>query len=93
MCTWGLFIISVFHPLCVDEWLQKWNRTCPLCKLEVSRRGRRTTEQVSLLSDAEERQEYGTAGNGTTSNVSMETPNITSDSVTPSSSETTSDET
>lgn len=86
------FFISVFHPVCVDEWLQKWNRTCPLCKVEVSRRGRRTTEQVSLLSDAEERQGYGAAGSGTISNVSMETPNITSsDSVTPSL-ENTSDE-
>ena len=30
----------VFHPSCVDEWLQKWNRTCPLCKSAIHRRGR-----------------------------------------------------
>ncbi len=28
---------TVFHPKCVDEWLQKWNRTCPLCKSTIKR--------------------------------------------------------
>lgn len=32
----------VFHPKCVDEWLKKWNRTCPLCKSTIKRRGGRT---------------------------------------------------
>lgn len=30
---------AVFHPKCVDEWLQKWNRTCPLCKSTIRRNG------------------------------------------------------
>jgi E3 ubiquitin-protein ligase RNF13 len=30
----------IFHPSCVDEWLQKWNRTCPLCKSTIERRKR-----------------------------------------------------
>lgn len=25
----------VFHSNCVDEWLVKWNRTCPICKREI----------------------------------------------------------
>ena len=33
-------IHAVFHPSCVDEWLQKWNRTCPLCKSTIERRKR-----------------------------------------------------
>lgn len=33
-----LFIPTVFHPKCVDEWLRKWNRTCPLCKSTITRR-------------------------------------------------------
>ena len=33
-------IRAVFHPSCVDEWLQKWNRTCPLCKSTIQRRKR-----------------------------------------------------
>lgn len=33
-------IIVVFHPKCVDVWLQKWNRTCPLCKSAIKRRGK-----------------------------------------------------
>ena len=32
-------LCAVFHPSCVDEWLQKWNRTCPLCKSTIQRRG------------------------------------------------------
>ena len=34
------YTISVFHPKCVDVWLQKWNRTCPLCKSTIKRRGK-----------------------------------------------------
>ncbi len=33
---------AVFHPKCVDEWLKKWNRTCPLCKSTIKRKGGRT---------------------------------------------------
>ena len=44
-CTKFLFYstiinIAVFHPKCVDVWLQKWNRTCPLCKSTIKRRGK-----------------------------------------------------
>ena len=35
-------MLAVFHPKCVDEWLKKWNRTCPLCKSTIKRRGGRT---------------------------------------------------
>ena len=36
----------------MDEWLQKWNRTCPLCKVPISRSGRpRNGEQSRLLQD------------------------------------------
>lgn len=31
------FLCVVYHPKCVDEWLQKWNRTCPLCKSTIKR--------------------------------------------------------
>ncbi len=34
-----LFVLClVFHPTCVDEWLQKWNRTCPLCKSTIKKK-------------------------------------------------------
>ena len=33
-------LVAVFHPKCVDVWLQKWNRTCPLCKSTIKRRGK-----------------------------------------------------
>ena len=38
---WSIFSLcpAVYHPKCVDEWLQKWNRTCPLCKTAIRRRG------------------------------------------------------
>lgn len=38
----GCVSIAVFHPKCVDEWLQKWNRTCPLCKSTIKRKGGRS---------------------------------------------------
>ena len=44
VCDMPIFRVpfpAVFHPSCVDEWLQKWNRTCPLCKSAIQRkRGR-----------------------------------------------------
>jgi len=59
----------VFHPLCVDEWLQKWNRCCPLCKSAIKRRTHHTSgqEESHLLSDEDlqnEREEetYGATG-------------------------------
>ena len=30
--------VLVFHVKCVDEWLQKWNRTCPLCKSTIKKK-------------------------------------------------------
>ena len=71
------FILTVFHPKCVDEWLQKWNRTCPLCKSTITRRrasNPRTSpssttdnEQSHLLDSGEEGQDgdqdtYGATG-------------------------------
>ena len=59
----------VFHPLCVDEWLQKWNRCCPLCKSAIKRRTHHPSgqEESHLLSDEDlqnEREEetYGATG-------------------------------
>ena len=59
----------VFHPSCVDEWLQKWNRCCPLCKSAIKRRTRHPAgqEESRLLSDEDlqnEREEetYGATG-------------------------------
>ena len=34
------FLLAVFHPKCVDVWLQKWNRTCPLCKSAIKRQAK-----------------------------------------------------
>ena len=46
----------MFHPKCVDVWLQKWNRTCPLCKSAIKRKGKPlfTEDQESshLLTDS-----------------------------------------
>lgn len=39
----------IFHPPCVDEWLQKWQRVCPLCKSLISRRRERRRERSPLL--------------------------------------------
>lgn len=54
--------VAVFHPKCVDEWLRKWNRTCPLCKSTIKRKGGRThhssaptdNNETSLLLPQEE---------------------------------------
>ena len=47
--------VAVFHPKCVDVWLQKWNRTCPLCKSAIKRKGKPLfsgdPESSHLLSD------------------------------------------
>lgn len=51
--TWPL--PAVFHPSCVDEWLRKWNRTCPLCKSTIQRRrerGQSTRPQPSSSSSS-----------------------------------------
>ena len=45
----------MFHPKCVDVWLQKWNRTCPLCKSAIKRQGKplftEDPESSHLLTD------------------------------------------
>lgn len=72
------FLVAVFHPKCVDEWLRKWNRTCPLCKSTIKRNGGRAhnppaqtdDNEASLLLPQEERvslgsgrgRDYGTTG-------------------------------
>ena len=33
-------IILVYHSKCVDEWLMKWNRVCPVCKRVILRNER-----------------------------------------------------
>ena len=47
---------TVFHPKCVDVWLQKWNRTCPLCKSAIKRQGKplftEDPESSRLLTDS-----------------------------------------
>lgn len=52
----AIFCIAVFHPKCVDVWLQKWNRTCPLCKSTIKRRGKplfnNDLESSHLLTDS-----------------------------------------
>ncbi len=48
----------------MDEWLQKWNRTCPLCKSTIKRKGGRAhhppaqtdENETSLLLPQDERQ-------------------------------------
>ena len=46
----------------MDEWLRKWNRSCPLCKTTVRRRGQRSEngeqERDRLITDE------GTEGEG-----------------------------
>ena len=46
----------MFHPKCVDVWLQKWNRTCPLCKSAIKRKGKplftEDPESSHLLTDS-----------------------------------------
>lgn len=51
---------AVFHPSCVDEWLRKWNRTCPLCKSTIQRRGRGggTTDPLASSSSSTTNQEH-----------------------------------
>lgn len=48
-----MFSLLVFHPKCVDEWLQKWNRTCPLCKSTIKRSGARPHLPSALTEDNE----------------------------------------
>lgn len=48
-----LVLPTVFHPKCVDEWLRKWNRTCPLCKCSIKRAGGRTQHPPALTDDNE----------------------------------------
>ena len=43
----------VFHPKCVDEWLHKWNRTCPLCKSTIKRNGGRAHNPPAQTDDNE----------------------------------------
>ena len=55
----------MFHPKCVDEWLKKWNRTCPLCKSSISRRkGRREDAQPLLETDTATTPDHSSAGGG-----------------------------
>ena len=50
--TKGLCFL-VFHAKCVDEWLMKWNRSCPICKREIHPERIRNLEQpVSVESDS-----------------------------------------
>ena len=37
----------------MDEWLQKWNRTCPLCKSTIKRKGGRTQKLVTPTTEDE----------------------------------------
>lgn len=37
----------------MDEWLRKWNRTCPLCKSTIKRKGARTHNSSALTDDNE----------------------------------------
>lgn len=44
----------MFHPKCVDEWLQKWNRTCPLCKSTIKKKkGGKTQNPPAQTDDVE----------------------------------------
>lgn len=46
-------MLLVFHANCVDEWLMKWDRSCPICKREIHPERIRNLEQpVSLESDS-----------------------------------------
>ena len=66
------FLIIVFHPQCVDEWLQKWQRVCPLCKSLISRRDRRRERSPLLRNEGGE--ESGTDGRGTYGSLGGEDP-------------------
>lgn len=35
-----LSVTLVYHSKCVDEWLMKWNRVCPVCKRVILRNER-----------------------------------------------------
>ena len=37
----------------MDEWLQKWNRTCPLCKSTIKRKGTRVQQPPAQTDDNE----------------------------------------
>lgn len=52
----------MFHPACVDEWLKKWQRTCPLCKKAISRRGQPATAAETRPLLSEEQGNYGSMG-------------------------------
>lgn len=82
----SLCSLSVFHPKCVDEWLRKWNRTCPLCKTSISRRRDRRSEDAPLLEadteitsgnsteDGRNRESYGTMNDQTENEEEREMP-------------------
>lgn len=62
-----LLFSTVFHPKCVDEWLQKWQRVCPLCKSLISRRERRNELSPLLRNEGQGEEEsrrgqYGSVG-------------------------------
>ena len=77
----------VFHPKCVDEWLHKWNRTCPLCKSSIKRRGAvrdpSTSEHAQLIPNEGQLTEeetdggegYGAVGYSTNPLTDTETDN------------------
>ena len=55
----------MFHPKCVDEWLKKWNRTCPLCKTSISRRKERREDTRPLLeTDTTTTPDHSSPGSG-----------------------------
>ena len=45
VCVMFMSITLVYHSKCVDEWLMKWNRVCPVCK-RVILRNERNGDQV-----------------------------------------------
>ena len=61
----------MFHPKCVDEWLQKWNRVCPLCKLSITRQ-KRSDEQSQLLGQQENGRYGSLESSGGTSSLEEE---------------------
>jgi len=54
---WIILIVLLFqlvyHSKCVDEWLMKWNRVCPICK-RVILRNERGQEQPENGEEGEE---------------------------------------
>ena len=73
----------MFHPKCVDEWLQKWNRVCPLCKLSITRgRQNRSDEQSQLLVQQENGRYGSLESSGGTSSLEEEEEEEERDGVT-----------